>query len=90
MTHRRERGTLPGMSIRAYPTIRIDHNGRGDWEVGILDGDPANPPTPPVRCRTLEEARRVAYRDARTRQPCELVICDAYHRVAHHEVVGRR
>ncbi|HWE14224.1 MAG TPA: hypothetical protein VG365_11960 [Solirubrobacteraceae bacterium] len=78
------------MKATAYPTIRLDHNGRGDWKVELLDEDPTHRLHGPVRCRTLEEARRVAYSQATTRQPCELVICDAYHRVAHHEVVDRR
>ena len=78
------------MKTTAYPTIRIDHKSHGAWEVELLDEDPTRPATPAVKCRTLEEARRVAYRHARRRQPCELVICDAYHRVAHHEVVGPR
>jgi hypothetical protein len=78
------------METTAYPTVRIEPNRRGDWEIELLDEDHTNPPTPAATCRTLDEARREAYRHARTRQPCELVICDAYHRVAHHEVVGRR
>ncbi len=32
-------------------------------------------------CETLEEAERVAYICAAYPQPCELVACDAYHRV---------
>ncbi|HWE08211.1 MAG TPA: hypothetical protein VG325_02580 [Solirubrobacteraceae bacterium] len=74
----------------SYPTIRIDHNSRGGWRVELLDGGPAQPVARAVRCPTLEEARRVAYRQATGRQPCELVICDAYHRVTYREVVGRR
>ncbi len=78
------------MKTATYPTIRIEPKGRGDWEVELLDEDPTNPPTPAATCRTLDEARREAYRFASRRQPCEVVICDAYHRVAHREVVGRR
>jgi hypothetical protein len=74
----------------AYPTIRIDHNSRGGWKVELLDAGPTQPATRAFRCHTLEEARRVAYRQATGRQPCELVICDAYHRVAYREVVGHR
>jgi hypothetical protein len=70
------------MDTSTYPTVRVDHEMRGSWEVGLPD-QPS-----PVRCRTLEEARRVAYRAAAGRQPCELVICDAYHRVAHRELVA--
>jgi hypothetical protein len=90
MTQPPRTATLSTMESTAYPTIRIDHNGRGDWQVELLDEDPTRPLPRPVRCRTLEEARRVAYRQATRQQPCELVICDAYHRVAHHEVVGRQ
>lgn len=77
------------MKTTPYPTIRIEHKSRGDWEVELLDEDHTNPPTSAATCHTLEEARREAYRYATRRQPCELVICDAYHRVAHHELVGR-
>jgi hypothetical protein len=74
-------GTLGVMTPAAYPTIRIDHEPHGDWEVEIPD-------EAPVRCRTLQEARRLAYRRAAQGPPCELVICDAYHRVAHRELVN--
>lgn len=72
------------METITYPTIRIEHEGHGDWGVELPDEDA------PVLCHTLDEARRLAYRQAVRRQPCELVICDAYHRVAHRELVGRR
>ena len=75
-------GTLGLMTPAAYPTIRIDHERHGDWEVELPDE------VSPVRCSTLDEARRLAYRHAAHRQPCELVICDAYHRVAHRELVS--
>jgi hypothetical protein len=62
-------------------TVRVDLNVRGRWEVALSDrGDR-------VRCETLEEASRVAYRCAAERQPCELIVCDAYHRVLHHELI---
>lgn len=73
------------METITYPTIRVDPDRHGDWEVEFPETDP---PTPPIRCRTLNEARRLAYRHAIDRRPCELVICDAYHRVAHHELVA--
>lgn len=65
-----------------YPLIRVDLDGHGDWEVDFPEEGA------PVRCHTLEEARRVAFRHAAHTQRCELVICDAYHRVAHRELVG--
>ena len=82
MTSGAASGTLVRMTPAAYPTIRIDHERHGDWEVDLPDE------VSPVRCSTLDEARRLAYRHAAHRQPCELVICDAYHRVAHRELVS--
>jgi len=70
------------MSAAAYPLIRVDHDRRGDWDVDLPDE------VAPVRCRTLSEARDLAYRHAARRESCELVICDAYHRVAHRELLG--
>ncbi len=71
------------MTAAAYPTIRIDHERHGAWEVELPDE------VSPVRCSTLHEARRLAYRNAAAhQQPCELLICDAYHRVAHRELVN--
>ncbi len=69
------------MPTAPYPTIRVEHDRHGDWDVELPDG------AAPVRCSTLEEARLLAYRHAERRQLCELVICDAYHRVAHRELV---
>ena len=70
-------------------TVRVDINRRGAWEVALSDRPDR------VTCETLEEASRVAYRCAADRQPCELIVCDAYHRVLQHELVtnaegGRR
>ena len=70
------------MSAAPYPLIRVDHDRRGDWDVDLPDE------VAPVRCRTLSEARDLAYRHAARRESCELVICDAYHRVAHRELLG--
>jgi hypothetical protein len=70
------------MPTAPYPLIRVEHDPHGDWEVDLPDG------AAPVRCRTLNEARRVAYRHAERRDLCELVIRDAYHRVAHRELVS--
>ncbi len=83
MDDKRRAGCHPvTMTPAAYPTIRIDHERLGAWEVELPDE------VTPVRCSTLDEARRLAYRQAAHRQPCELVICDAYHRVAHRELVS--
>jgi hypothetical protein len=75
-------GNLVAMTPAAYPTIRIDHEPHGDWEVELPDE------VSPVRCRTLHEARRLAYRHASQGEPVELVMRDAYHRVAHRELVN--
>jgi hypothetical protein len=75
-------GNLFVMTPAAYPTIRIDHEPHGDWEVELPDE------VSPVRCRTLHEARRLAYRHAAHGRPVELLMLDAYHRVAHRELVN--
>lgn len=63
-------------------TVRVDLNVRGAWEVALSDQCER------VTCKTLEEATRAAYRCAADRRPCELIVCDAYHRVLHHELVN--
>jgi hypothetical protein len=70
------------MERAPYPTIRVEHDPHHGWEVELPD------PDRPVTCPTLQEAQRLAYRLATRRQPCEVVICDAYHRVARRELVG--
>jgi hypothetical protein len=62
-------------------TVRVDISARGAWEVSLSDrGDH-------VTCETLEDASRVAYRYALDRPPCELIVCDAYHRVVQRELI---
>jgi hypothetical protein len=59
----------------------VDLNRRGAWEITVpvqLD---------PISCQSLYEARRAAYRFAAHWHPCEVVICDAYHRVTHRQVI---
>ena len=58
-------------------TVRVDRTGRGAWEVAMPDQREL------VTCETLDDARRVAYLCAARRRPCELIVCDAYHRVLH-------
>jgi hypothetical protein len=65
-------------------TVRVDRNGRGGWEVAMSDQHE------PVTCETLDDARRVAYLCAAHPRPCELIVCDAYHRVLHHELINGR
>ncbi len=65
-------------------TVRVDIGVRGVWEVALSD------PGERVTCETLEEASRVAYRCAADRRPSELIVCDAYHRVVHRELIDGR
>lgn len=64
--------------------VRVDISARGRWEVALSGPDER------VRCETLEEASRVAYRCAADRRPSELIVCDAYHRVVRRELVDGR
>ena len=63
-------------------TVRVLLNPRGQWEV-VLPGRRR-----PLRCQSLEEAERVAYRFAARRRPCEIVVHDAYHRVLLRDVIN--
>jgi hypothetical protein len=63
-------------------TVRVDLNGRGAWEVALPDRRES------LTCETLDEARRLASQYASRRRPCELIVCDAYHRVLHHELLN--
>jgi hypothetical protein len=63
-------------------TVRVDLNGRGAWEVAM----PGK--REPVTCETLDDARRVAYLCVAHMRPCELIVCDAYHRVVHREFIN--
>jgi hypothetical protein len=92
MTPRREsRSTLDQIAQqiaarRTQARVRVGADGRGGWEVAFPDLAAR------VVCETLCEARHVGFLSAAHRGPCELVICDAYHRVVHHELiqVGQR
>jgi len=63
-------------------TVRVDRTGRGEWEVAMPDQRER------VTCETLDDARRVAYLCAAHTRPCELIVCDAYHRVLQHEFIN--
>lgn len=63
-------------------TVRVDISVRGVWEVAL------SAPGERLTCETLEEANRVAYRCATDRRPSELIVCDAYHRVVHRELIN--
>ena len=63
-------------------TIRMDLNGHGAWEITLPVG------LDPINCGgSLYEARRAAYRFAAHWHPCEVVMCDAYHRVVHRKLI---
>ena len=67
------------MSNSSLPLIRVDMDGHDHWDVVSSD------PETRVVCTTLDDARRVAFGHA-ARRRCELVVCDAYHRVVLHQV----
>ena len=75
----RTRMPTPGPRPERRLTVRVLLNARGQWEV-------LTPHSPrPLRCTSLEEAKRTAYRVASDDGPCELVVHDAYHRVVYSE-----
>jgi hypothetical protein len=69
------------MNNRPSITVSVDPDGRGAWEVTVRNE------LSRVGCKTLEDARKVAYRSASGRRPCELVVRDAYHRVIQRTVI---
>ncbi|MGO9975554.1 MAG: hypothetical protein ACLP01_22700 [Solirubrobacteraceae bacterium] len=62
-------------------TIRVDLNTRAAWEITLPVG------LDPINCKSLDEARRAAYRLAAHWHPCEVVMFDAYHRVVHRKLI---
>jgi len=69
------------MDERPQITVWVDPDGRGAWEVTVRNE------LSHVPCGTLDDARKVAYRSASGRRPCELIVRDAYHRVIQRTVV---
>jgi hypothetical protein len=63
-------------------SVRVDLDARGTWHVV-----PSTDEQELATCATLVEARDLAYLWAGDHRPCELIVRDAYHRVARHEVV---
>ncbi|MGO9956118.1 MAG: hypothetical protein ACLP50_09085 [Solirubrobacteraceae bacterium] len=59
----------------ALREVRVDRRIRGGWEIEFADESKH------VVCRTLADAKRVAYRYASHGSPCEMIVHDAYHRV---------
>jgi hypothetical protein len=79
-------GAQPEMQVRRRApmspvTVRVDRTRLGAWEVAMPDQSEL------VTCETLEDAERVAYLCAARRRPCELIVCDAYHRVLHQVLI---
>lgn len=70
-----------GMDKRTAITVSVDPDGRGAWEVTVRNE------LSHVACGTLDDARKVAYRSASGRRPCELIVRDAYHRVIQRTVI---
>ncbi len=69
-------------------TVRVDLDRRGNWEIALsAQRDPLSDQRDRITCETLADARRVAYRYATHRHPCEIVVFDAYHRVVQHEII---
>ena len=75
-------GNAVVMSEPNSTTINVERGRRGDWQVVVPDEDG------PVSCQTLRDAQWVAYVLAADRQPCQLVIRDAYHRVVERELIA--
>ncbi len=65
----------------AARTVPVDRDRSGAWEIELSDQEIV------VTCETLDDARRVTYLCASRRPPCELVVCDAYHRVLRRELI---
>ena len=74
-------GILEWMTTATLPTVRVDRAQTGVWEVVLPDQ------ADHLTCPSLSEARRIARLQAARLRPCELVICDAYHRVAARELL---
>ncbi len=62
--------------------ISVERGRRGDWQVVVNDEHG------PISCQTLSDAQWVAYLLAAERQPCQIVIRDAYHRVVERELIA--
>jgi hypothetical protein len=62
-------------------TVCVDRNWRGEWEVGLVERPDR------MYCRSLDDATRMARQLADRREPCELVVRDAYHRVIGRELI---
>jgi hypothetical protein len=70
------------MPERNSTTVSVERGRRGDWLVVVPDKEA------PILCQTLDDAQWVAYLLAAGRQPCQVVIRDAYHRVVGRELIA--
>lgn len=70
-----------GDELTARVTLRVEHNGRGGWQVAAPNRDR-------ITCQTLADACRAAYASAAPAQRCEVIVHDAYHRVLARELVN--
>jgi hypothetical protein len=74
-------GELSARSDQA--TVCVEHSVRGGWTV-LAPGRAG-----PITCETLEDAERLGHLSLARTHARELIVRDAYHRVLHHERVGR-
>lgn len=72
------------MATPALATVRVGARSHGAWEVSLPGRDGR------ISCPTLEDARRLAHATAERSHPCELIVCDAYHRVLEYEILGEQ
>lgn len=63
-------------------TVQVELDGRGGWMIEL----PGK--RDPIACETFKDAQRVGYLCAAQRQPCELLVHDAYHRVVYRTLVS--
>ncbi len=73
----------PGGPVNSHRFCIVYHL-HGRWEVLPADG------RRPVPCATLEDARRIAHLTLPDSDDCELIVRDAYNRVAERELIQAR
>jgi hypothetical protein len=77
-------GARACLKLRFMETIRVQRDRVGRWEVAVAQR------RTPIRCETLDDAKRIGHVWAARRHPCELIVCDAYHRVIERELIDGR
>ena len=63
-------------------TVRVDFAGRRGWDIAMPEQRDR------MSCQTLDDAKRLAHECAQDHSPCEVIVCDAYHRVLYRELVA--